>query len=109
MKLRSFVTLLLITLVSFATPAKAQTAVAILNLDNQPKTEAICPEEFGNACAIQAGISEVRIAANTLVSIAPTPSINHIVMLSEKDGIACLVEAEGSANGELTCGFVDND
>jgi hypothetical protein len=109
MKLRSFVTLLLITLVSFATPVKADTTVAVMNLDNQQKTEVICPEEFGNACAIQAGVSDIRIAANTLTNIAPAPSISHIVMLSEKDGIACLVEAEGSVNGELSCGFIDND
>lgn len=109
MKFRGFVTLLLITLVSFAAPVKAETTVAVMNLDNQHKTEVICPQEFGDACDIQTGISDLRLAANTLTSIAPTPSINHVVMLSAKDGIACLVEAEGSANGELTCGFVDND
>ena len=100
---------MLITLVSFAAPVKAETTVAVMNLDTQHKTEVICAEEFGDACAIQTGISDLRIAANTLTRIAPTPSISHVVMLSSKDGIACLVEAEGSANGELTCGFVDND
>jgi hypothetical protein len=109
MKLRGFVTLFLITLVSFATPVKAETTVAVLNLDNQQKTEVICPEEFGNACAIQAGIADLRIAANTATRIVPAPSINHVVMLSAKDGVACLVEAEGSPNGALSCGLVDNE
>jgi hypothetical protein len=109
MKLRGFVTLLLITLVSFATSVKAETTVAVMNLDNQQKSEIICPEEFGNACTIQAGTSDLRIAANTLTNIAPALTVNHVVMLSAKDGIACLVEAEGSPSGELTCGFVDNE
>jgi hypothetical protein len=109
MKLRGFVTLFLITLISFATPVKAEPTVAVLNLDNQQKTEVICLEEFGNACEIQAGISDLRIAANTTNRIDPPPSVSHIIMLSAKDGIACLVEAEGSPNGALSCGFVDNE
>ncbi|NKB18467.1 MAG: hypothetical protein HC770_11260 [Pseudanabaena sp. CRU_2_10] len=109
MKLRGFATLLLIAMVSFAAPSKAETTVAVLNLDNQQKTETICPEELGNACTIQVGISDLHIAANTANRIAPAPTTDHIIMLSAKDGIACLVEAEGSLNGELSCGFVDND
>ncbi len=109
MKLRGFATLLLIAMVSFATPSKAETTVAVMNLDNQQKTEIVCSEELGNACTLQAGTSDLRIAANTATRIAPAPTTNHIIMLNAKDGIACLVEAEGSPNGALSCGFVDND
>lgn len=109
MKLTVFATLLLIATVSFAHPAKADTTVAALNLDALPKAEMLCSDQFGSACAIHAETSDLRIAANTAYNIAPAPVTSHVVMLSAKDGIACLVEAEGSPNGELSCGFVDNE
>lgn len=110
MKLQGFATLLTIALVSFATPAKADTtdtAVAALQLDNSPKVEMNCSQELGSVCESGLDISNLRIAAIAPYSIAPAPTLDYVVMLSEKDGIACLVEAEGSPNGELSCGFVD--
>lgn len=107
MKLRSFVTLLIIAIVSFGLPAKADTPVAALQLENPQTVETVCPQELGSLCESGLDTSNVRIAAISPYSIAPAPTMSHVVMLSEKDGIACLVEAEGSQNGELSCGFVD--
>ncbi|WP_019499254.1 hypothetical protein [Pseudanabaena sp. PCC 6802] len=112
MKLRGFATLLAIALVSFATPAKADTTdtpIAALQLDNSQKVEMRCPQEPGSLCESGLDIPNLRIAAIAPYSIAPAPTLDHVVMLSEKDGIACLVEAEGSPNGELSCGFVDHE
>jgi hypothetical protein len=109
MKFRGFATLLIIAIVSFATPAKADTTVAAASLDVRQRIETSCPVELGSACESVLESSDLRIAANTAYSIAPAPAIGYVVMLSQQDGIACLVEAEGSANGELSCGFVDNE
>jgi hypothetical protein len=109
MKFTSFATLLTIALVSFATPAKADTAVAALQLDTPQKVEINCTQELGSICESGVDIPNLRIAAITPYNIAPAPTLSHVVMLSEKDGIACLVEAEGSPNGELSCGFVDHE
>jgi hypothetical protein len=109
MKLRGFATLLAIALVGFATPAKADTAVAALQLDNPQTVEMNCAQELGSVCESGLDIPNLRIAAIAPYSIAPAPTLDQVVMLSEKDGIACLVEAEGSPNGELSCGFVDHE
>jgi hypothetical protein len=110
MKLRGFATLLAIALVSFATPAKADTAgtaVAALQLDNPQTVEMNCAQAAGSVCESGLDIPNLRIAAIAPYSITPAPTLDHVVMLSEKDGIACLVEAKGLPNGELSCGFVD--
>ncbi|MEE3715997.1 hypothetical protein V2H45_04460 [Tumidithrix elongata RA019] len=129
MRLRIFAVIAAIATITFATPAKADTTIASVQLEphqtqetlncsatkTQPSNQlsfaidaATC-ESWNLTKEANPNVKLAVLASDAVYDLAPNPLPDRVVMLSHKDRIACLVNGEGSANGSVTCGFVDMD
>jgi hypothetical protein len=109
MKLRMVAIIAAIASITWVSPAKADTPIAALILDHQPKQEAVGCD---NTEAIGAGCGRLKIGfAPTAIAddFVPFVSTSRVVMLSHQDRFACLLEGTSSPDGSVTCGFVDTD
>jgi hypothetical protein len=129
MKLRVFAVIAAIATISFAAPVKADTAIASLQLEPQVAQEslscnatksqtsqllafAIAPstcESWNLTKESNSNLKLTVLASEIVYDLVPSSGQDRVVMLSQKDHIACLVDGNGSSHGSVTCGFVDVD
>jgi hypothetical protein len=96
---------------AIATEANAQTAIVAALYQNSP-----APQTEVRYDSADVNQNQIILAVNTtpeVMAIADNllngSSYDRIVMMSNKDNLACLVSGKGTVDGAVMCGFIDHE
>ncbi|PZU93401.1 MAG: hypothetical protein DCE90_16675 [Pseudanabaena sp.] len=104
-------TVLVLSSFAIATPANSQSAIVAALYQNPP-----IPQTELRYESAEPSSNQIIIAVNSTpefkaiaYSLTLQDSYDRVVTISKSDNLACLVNGSGSADGAVTCGFIDNE
>jgi hypothetical protein len=111
MKSTFVATVLILSSFAIAIPANAQSAIMAALYQNPPipqtevRYESAEPSRNQVTLAVNSTPEFKAIAYNLMLQ----DGYDRVVTISKSDNLACLVNGNGSVDGAVICGFIDNE